>query len=122
MGGRGAVSGFVARLPNYRSAVVLNAKVKNYLLNPNKSNGKWKFFRGLGYTMKNSKRLERDIRDGLSKNKALKFAPNKYGNTAYQVEMQLGVGDKSDVVTAWQIDKGDNKPRFITAYKQKGRR
>ena len=29
--------------------------------------------------------------------------------------MFLGIDKKARVVTGWQIDKGDNKPRFITA-------
>ena len=120
MGGRGAISGLVSRLPNYQRAVVLHSKIKNYLLNPDKSNGKSKLFRGLGYTMRNASRLEKDIRAGLKDNKALKFKPNKYGNTMYNVTMQLGIGEKASILTVWQIDKGSNRPRFITAYKKRG--
>lgn len=120
MGGRGAASGFVTRLPNYQRAEVLGSKVKNYLLNPNKSNGKHLFFKSIGYNMKNSHRLEHDIRKGLKTNKALAFKRNKYGNAAYQVIMELGIGEKVSVLTAWQIDKGSNTPRFITAYKHRG--
>ncbi len=70
--------------------------------------------------MKNSHRLEHDIRKGLKTNKALAFKRNKYGNAAYQVIMELGIGEKVSVLTAWQIDKGSNMPRFITAYKHRG--
>lgn len=117
MGGRGSVSGFTARLPNYQRAVILGDKVKNYLLNPDKSNGKAEFFRALGYTMKDARRFSRDIRQGLKENKALVFEPNKYGNVMYNVTMNLGTTTKTPVLTVWQIDKGTNKPRFITAYK-----
>lgn len=120
MGGRGSASGFVSRLPNYKNAVVLQRKVKNYILNPQKSNGKFAIFAALGYNMGNSKRLEADMREGLKHNKALRFSPNKYGNVAYEVVMELGITTRAKVVTAWQIDNGDNKPRFITAYKFKG--
>jgi hypothetical protein len=119
MGGRGAKIGTVARLPNYRRAKIIEAKLKNYLLNPAKSNGKFEFFNALGYNMKNARRLESDIREGLKSNKAVAFATNKYGHSAYQVDMQLGISEKAGVVTAWQIDKGDNIPRFITAYKKR---
>lgn len=122
MGGRGGASGFVARLPNYQRAEVLHAKIKNYLLNPDKSNGKHELFKGIGYTMKNSARFERDIRNGLKNNKAKKFLPNAYGHTLYNVTMSLGIGEKADILTVWQIDKGSNTPRFITAYKDRKRR
>lgn len=121
MGGRGAVSGFVSRLPNYQRAIVLQRKVKDYLLNPDKSKGKYKLFRGIGYkTMHSAARLEKDIRAGLKDNNALKFKPNEYGHTVYNVTMQLGIGEKTSILTVWQIDKGTNRPRFITAYKERG--
>ena len=116
MGGRGNVSGFISRLPNYQRARILGDKVKNYLLNPNKSNGKSELFRSLGYTMKDAKRLSRDIQDGLKNNRAVQYEPNKHGNVMYNVTMRIGK-DKTAIKTVWQIDKGSNIPRFITAYK-----
>lgn len=117
MGGRGSSSGFVSRLPNYQRAEILHSKIKNYLLNPKKSNGKYQLFKGLGYTVKNSARLEQDIRRGLKENKARQYAPNAYGHVVYNVSMTLGIGETASILTVWQVDKGSNKPRFITAYK-----
>jgi hypothetical protein len=119
MGGRGAAFRTVARLPNYQRAKIAKAKLKNYLLNPTKSNGKFEFFKALGYNMRNAGRLEADIRNGLKTSKAIAHVTNQYGHTAYQVDMQLGIGSKAEVITAWQIDRGDNVPRFITAYKKR---
>lgn len=120
MGGRGSSSGTKSHLPNYKNAVIdVHGKLKNYLLNPKKSNGKADFFKSIGYNMKNHKTLEKDIRNGLKRNPATEYKTNKYGHTAYSVNMELGINKKSDVVTGWQIDKGDNKPRFITAYPKK---
>lgn len=119
MGGRGSSSGFVSRLPNYQRAEILNSKIKNYLLNPQNSKGKHVFFNGIGYNMKNAARLEQDIRKGLRENKALKFSPNEYGKATYNVVMPLGIGEKVAVLTVWQMDKDSNRPRFITAYKDR---
>lgn len=119
MGGRGAASGYVTRLPNYNKAKVFNSKTRDYLLNPHKSNGKSEFFKDLGYTMKNANRLEKDIRNGLKTNKALEHEKDKHGNVAYQVVMQLGIAKKAAVVTGWQVDKGANVPRLVTAYPKK---
>ena len=122
MGGRGAASGLKKHLPNYKMAEIRREKLKNYLLNPQKSNGKAEFFRSIGYNMKNYKTLEKDIREGLKNNTAITYGKNKYGNTAYAVNMKIGIGNKKEVVTAWQIDNGKNNPRFITAYPMKERK
>lgn len=113
-GGRTAVN----RLPNHRSAIFPKGKFKNYLLNPSKDSNKSKVFKALGYNMKNANRLEADIRDGLKKNKATMFAPNKFGTPA-QVEMVLGITQKQKMVTAWMFDNGSTIPRFITSYPAK---
>lgn len=117
MGGRGAASGFTVRLPNYQRAVILNDKVKNYLLHPGKSNGKAAFFKALGYSMKDAKRFAGDIRRGLKENKALVYPANQHGRAVYNVIMNLGTSTRTPVLTVWQIDKGSNIPRLITAYK-----
>lgn len=118
MGGRGARSGGKYKLPNYQNVVIRRNKLKNYLLNPNKSKGKADFFRSIGYNMKNWKLLESDIRKGLKNNSAIARIQNKYGNavSVYSVDMPLGVNKKAIVVTGWQIDAGTKVPRFITAY------
>ena len=108
----------VHRMPNYKKAVIERNKLKNYLLNPSKSNGKHKFFNGLGYNMKNYKKLETDLRTGISKNEASVSITNKYGHTVkgYNVDMQLGIDSKAIVLTHWEAEGNSKIPRFITAY------
>ncbi len=120
MGGRGASSGG-GRLPNYKNAVIARNKLKNYLLNPSKSNGKSVFFNSLGYNMKNFRRFEADIREGLKTAPAVANIVNKYGHTvtAYNVTMPLGINKTAMVLTSWQRDEGSKVPRFITAYPDK---
>lgn len=117
MGGRGASSGG-GRLPNYKNAEINRNKLKNYLLNPNKSPAKAKFFNGLGYNTRNWRRFESDIREGLKDNPAKAQIVNKYGHavTAYEVNMPLGINRKAMVFTSWQRDEGSKIPRLITAY------
>lgn len=118
MGGRGAKYKIVTGLPNYKMAVFPRNKFKNYILNPSKDKGKSKYFKSIGYNMKNWKLLNRDIKKKLASNKALKYETDEYGETAYQVNMLLGVGNKKIMTTtAWTIKKGENVPRFVTAYK-----
>ncbi len=118
MGGRGSRSyTIVSRLPNFKNAVIARDKLKNYILNPSKSNGKSKFFNDLGYNMKNYKLLEAHIMQKLATNKALKYEKGKDGRISFQVNMALGVNRKEMVLTAWSIDAGSKIPRFVTAYK-----
>lgn len=120
MGGRGAASG-LKRLPNYKNAEIARNKLKNYLLNPAKSNGKHVFFNSLGYNMRNFRRLESDIREGLKTAPAVAMIANKYGHTVtvYNVTMPLGISRTAMVLTSWQRDEGSKIPRFITAYPDK---
>ena len=117
MGGRGASSG-AKPLPNGKHAEIARNKLKNYLLNPSKSPGKAKFFRSLGYNMKNFRRLESDIIRELKTAPAISRIENRYGHTitAYEVTMPLGINRKAMVLTAWQRDEGSTIPRFITAF------
>lgn len=118
MGGRGKR---LPKLPNYKNAEIARNKLKNYLLNPKKSNGKFAFFKSLGYNMKNFRRLERDIRSEISKNEAFMTITNRYGHEVkvYDVYVNIGLNKKAIVLTSWQTDHGTNIPRFITAYPNK---
>lgn len=113
------------RLPHYKQAIIPQEKIGNYLLNPEneKARGKPIFFRKLGYNMKNSSRMISDIKDELGKNKAKQYESDAYGRTNYEVVVQLGLTQKSSVLTVWAIDKGKNTPRFITAvpYRKRGK-
>lgn len=121
MGGRGKWSYTRAHMIRYKYAVIARSRISNYLLNPSKSKGKEKFLRGLGYNMKNQKRLQEDLRKGLQENKARYSEPNKYGTVHIQVNMEIGVSKRSKVVTGWILRKGSNKPELSTVrpYKEK---
>jgi hypothetical protein len=115
VGGRGAEIP-IRRLKNYRNAVIESNKFTNYLLNPGKCPDKAKFFKGLGYNMKNAGRLEADIRKQLAVTKAIRFKSNKEDKVEYRVNMELGISRKAMVTTGWTMEKGERAPRFITAY------
>lgn len=123
MGGRGASSGVSRdkygnpkhRLLNYKKAIIEKPKLKNYLLNPNKSKGKEAFFNSLGYNMKNSDRMIVDIKSELSNNKARKTRQNEYG-AFYAVDVNIGIDRKAKVTTIWNVNKSTKSPKFVTAY------
>lgn len=112
--------GPVQRIPRYGRAVVTSDKV-GYLLSPEKSNGKWRFFKALGYTEHNPEALQRDLQEGIKNNGGEEFIKTATGERVYDVVMELGITSKANVRTAWQIDREGADPRFITAYKAKKR-
>lgn len=106
------------RLPNADQAVIPPEKVRDYLLSFSQPVGKFKavFFRALGYTSDHWEWLEADIRAILI-HEASVGEETEYGQK-FEVRGRItGPARRSaDIVTAWIILKGEDTPRFITAY------
>lgn len=120
MGGRGATSGFVNRIPNAGKAVIADSKITKYLLEPAQKH--YQEFVSVGYSENDPEKLKSDLLEGLANNTAKVYETNAHGDTAYEVDMLLGVNRKAKFRTAWQIDRGSSSPRFITAHRIGGNR
>ncbi|MGH8766758.1 MAG: DUF6883 domain-containing protein [Burkholderiales bacterium] len=74
------------------------------------------FFRALGYADDDWERLEADIRPVLTNDAAVG------GQTDYGRKLEVrgsikGSAERNaEIVTAWNMLKGENIPRFVTAY------
>ena len=119
MGGRGSAGGFIAKIPRADKAHIPDAKVVKYLLKPETKH--YEEFIAVGYSKNDPDRLKSDLLNGLQSNRAKVYEANKHGNTAYEVDMTLGITTKARFRTAWQIDKGSDSPRFVTAYRIGGK-
>lgn len=115
MGGRGAVSGFVNKVPNADSATIADSKITKFLLDPTKKH--YAEFVAVGYSKDDPERLKRDLLEGLPNSGAKMYEVNAQGDRSFEVDMILGVTRKAKFRTAWQIDKGSDSPRFITAHR-----
>lgn len=115
MGGRGAVSGFVSKVPNAEKATIADSKVTKYLLDPEKKH--YTEFVDVGYSKDDPERLKHDLLEGLNTSNAKMFEKNAHGDRSFEADMMLGVSRKEKFRTVWQIDKGAENPRFITAYR-----
>lgn len=115
-GGRGASSSLPKRIPNYKTAVIHNSKINNYLL---KNEGKSKIFKELGYNYKNSKILAEQLKNGLKSNPVVSKRKNDIGNYNYRVDMKIsGINQKDIMVTTiWEVDKKET--HFVSAMKRK---
>ena len=119
MGGRGAGAGFATRIPGADKAYIPDKKVVNFLLDPEKKH--YQEFVAVGYSKEDPAKLKNDLLEGLKHNEAKIYATNEHGNTPIEVDMTLGVTVKKKFRTAWQIDKGTDSPRFITAHRIGGK-
>ena len=106
------------QLPNRTLATIAQEKLTEYLLNTRHNRGgtKARLLAQFGYTVRNWRRLEADIRRGLGTEVDL-LRPTEYG-ARYEIRMtlQTPLGMPLTVRTIWQIDDGTEVPRLITLY------
>ncbi len=106
------------KLANVDRAVIQKEKIQDYLLSQSHPIGRFKaqFFRSLGYSSDTWELIEAEIR-GLLGNEAQEGGETEYGNK-YEIRGEISgrTGRKEEIVTAWIVLKGEDFPRFITAY------
>ncbi len=106
------------KLPRADQAVIDPTKLHGYLLSTRHPVGRFKarFFEGLGYSAQQWARLEADLRSQHLANDADELESTPYGQK-YEIRAILnGPTGQANVVTVWVIRRGDNIPRFVTAY------
>ena len=107
------------KLPSAGKAIIEVGKLCDYLLSFTHPVGRFKaaFFANFGYTQDNWRRLEEDIRALISFHEAKQGQQSPYGRK-YEVRgMITGPNGKSfAAVTVWIVLKGEDVPRFVTAY------
>ena len=107
-------------LPKRKKAIIPDEKLTNYILNKEHETGGDKaiaFEKYLGYNKDNKELLVKEIRSGLEKYKTLPRKETIHGQP-FGVNMRLrgANGQYAEVKTGWQIDKGKENPRLVTAY------
>ena len=106
------------RVPNARSALIEDSKLRDYLLSPTHPVGRYKarFFQNLGYAREDADRLAADLRDILA-NEVEDTVETEFG-TKYVVPGQLvgRNGVATAIVTVWITLAGEDSPKLITAY------
>ena len=110
---------FPMRLPNGGSAIVSEAKIRDYLLSPTHPIGRFKavFFSALGYTIDNWERLQADLLKLAESGEAFVEQASAYGQK-YEVRgILIGpLGRQADLITVWIVLNGGTYPQFVTAY------
>ena len=106
-------------LPNVGRALVEQAKIVEYLLNPVHRYGasKARFFAQFGFRLEDREVLAVALREHGQQNEVTKLRRTGFG-PRYEVEGELTAPDgrRPNVCTVWQMDEGEAAPRLITAY------
>lgn len=107
------------RLPNVEHAQVDPKKLKGYLLSETHPIGrsKAKFFRGIGFDESNVAILEQGLIEIAKIEEIVETAPSVHG-VKYVIDGQITTlsGSRVRLRTVWIVDKGQDRPRFVTAY------
>jgi hypothetical protein len=107
------------RLPHGDLAIVEQAKICEYLLNPAHRFGasKARFFAAFGFTLDAWEVLAVALKKHGAENEVTKMKETGFG-PRYAVEGELTTPDgrRPRVRTVWQLDEGQHAPRLITAH------
>ena len=110
-----------APLPNAAQALIPEAKLTGYLLNPNHpgSGGKAQEYWRLGYNDENAAQLRQDLLDLAANNEVTHIIPSPYGRK-YLVAgtLRSPLGLERRILTVWIILHNEDYPRLVTAYPQ----
>jgi hypothetical protein len=111
------------KLPNREKAVVPEAKITLYLLNPAhvKGRGKAKFFMIFGFSVAQWKQLADALLDHAQTHEVVKTEQTQFG-TRYVIEGVLAtpIKRKPQVRVVWFISTDGTQPHLVTAYPLEG--
>ncbi len=106
-------------LPNYDSAVIPEAKLTRYALDPNGAapDKAIAFDKALGYNKNNYQDLIENVRNNLPNYKPIEKGKDQYGQR-YQVVMRLtgANGKAANVLTGWILDAKTGETRLTSIY------
>ena len=107
------------QIPNADRAIIDPAKLHGYLLSRSHPVGRFKaaFFLALGYSPEDWRRLEADLRSQHLSKDATPEEGTSYGQKyAIRATLVGPSGQSADVVSVWVVRRGEESPRFVTAY------
>ncbi|MBI2471760.1 MAG: hypothetical protein HYV59_11045 [Planctomycetes bacterium] len=107
------------RLPDTERAYISLLKIKDYLLSETHPIGKSKakFFRSFGFNETNTNLLKQGLLSIVHTEDVQEEVLSLHG-VKYIIDglLQTPIGKTVRVRTIWIIDKGQSRPRFVTAY------
>jgi len=106
-------------MPHGDHVLISADKIIGYMLSETHPVGRSKarFFRSAGYTEKNWRALERELRRIAVSGETVDTIESDYGiKYVIQGMMRTPVVKKVPIITVWIVEKSQRYPRFVTAY------
>ena len=107
------------RLPNREQAIISEHKITEYLLSVSHPYGRHKaaFFMSFGFSTESWRLMASSLLAHAGEYDVTDMDDTEFG-TRYTVEGSLRTPDgrRPIVRVVWFVDKGDNRPRLVTAY------
>jgi hypothetical protein len=106
------------KIPGAERAIVDAAKVRDYLLSPEHRVGsaKARFFTQLGFEQRNWTVLQQELHQFATQEAQLGRASRFGQKYVVAGTIQGPAGRVAPLVVVWVVLKGENFPRFVTAY------
>lgn len=95
--------------------MVVPKKLSGYCLNPNGKHSK--DFYNVGYSTEDAELLFRDIEKGFDLSKKTGIRITEDHEIHFTILMDLGVTEKQEFLTSWQIAKNGEMPKLTSAYR-----
>ena len=112
------------KLPNAELAYISLPKLTDYLLSENHAVGRAKaaFFYKVGFTRERAEDLRVALLDLARRGNVTEVVETLYG-MKYVVdgEVRAPTGESIEIRTVWIVEKGEVRPRLVTAYPHKRR-
>ncbi len=105
-------------------AIIDPEKLRDYLLSDSHPIGRFKaaFFKSLGFTRDGWRELDRAIRALIAVSEASLVDDTQYGRKYVVTGTLKGTAGRSGrVTTVWIVARGEEMPRFVTAYPEEER-
>lgn len=114
-----ALTEFLVKLPNAKTVLISESKIRGYLLSLSHPVGqsKARFFLGRGFSVENWQLLADALGEIAASNEVTGTEPSPFG-MRYIVDGRLRTPDGRNplVRTVWFIDAGSETPHFVTAF------
>ncbi len=105
------------KLPRHERATVERSKIVDYLLAHEDKSGKAGFFAGFGFTRRHWRVFAALLLRHAAENEVARVADSVFG-VKYVIEGPLATPDgrNPQIRSVWIIDRGEVRPRLVTAY------
>jgi len=107
------------KLPNAERAIVESEKLTDYCLSPDHPRGKHKarvFEAACGFRPEHAERFREQLLEAAETGEAIEAGSDVHGRRFVIECLMRGPGGEAVVRTAWIVRRGENFPRFVSAY------